>query len=71
MENVTSKVLKTAVEKSGLSEYAIAKKIGITQQNLYRSKTTKYEANDDALIKLAQIAQLNPLEVLAEKHIQT
>ena len=71
MKTVSHKTLDKAINVTGLSEYAIAKKIGVSQTVMYRIKTTHHELNDNALIQLAQIAQLNPLEVLADKHMKT
>ncbi|MBE0470994.1 MAG: hypothetical protein IBX55_15985 [Methyloprofundus sp.] len=70
MNKVSLKYIEIAADKSGLSHYAIAKKIGVTPQQINALKHRDIELKDDALIRLAQIAQLNPLEVLAEKHIQ-
>ena len=69
MSKVSLKYIEIAVEKTGLSYYAIAKKIGVTPQQINALKHRDIELKDDALIRLAQIAQINPLDLLAEKHI--
>jgi len=70
MENTSYKYVQIVREKTGLSYYAIAKKIGVTTTRMNQAKNNKAEFNDGALIKLAQIAQVPVSVVLAEKQLK-
>ena len=71
MENVSLKYIETAKEISGLSYYAIAKKIGVTPQQINALKHRDNELKDESLLLLAQIAQTAPMKIIAEKHKRT
>jgi uncharacterized protein YjcR len=66
---VSQKYIAYTLEKTGMKQRILAERIGVSSQQLTNAKYS--DLKDDALIRLAQIAQLNPLEVLAEKHIET
>lgn len=70
MKTVSIKYVEIAKKKSGLSYYAIAKKIGVTPQTINNLKTRPGELSDSALLELAQIAQVAPHKIIAEVHMK-
>ena len=61
-------LIKTTKARTGLSQAKIAKKIGISAPSLSELKNGKGELSDETYIKLAELAGVDPAEVLIEKH---
>ncbi len=47
------------------SDYALAKALGITQQAVSSYRSGNSKINDDVALKVAEILQLHPLQVIA------
>jgi len=47
------------------SDYALAKKLGISQTGLSNYRTGRSRMDDDVALKVADILQLHPLQVIA------
>lgn len=69
--SITTKYLEIALEKTGLKQHEIAKKIGVSPQQLTNAKNRDVEIKDNALIKLALLTGTPANKVLAEKHLKT
>ena len=69
MENISLKYIDIAKKKTGYTQRELAKKIGVSAQQISNLKHGG-ELKDGALIKLAQIAQVPASVVLAEKQLK-
>ena len=65
-----SKLIDDAAERQKLSQAKLAKSIGISAASLSNLRTGKGELSDETYIKLAELAGLDPAQVLIEKHIR-
>lgn len=69
MDNVSMKYIEIALSKSGLKQVELAEKIGVSSQQVTNLKKGT-ELKDDALIRLANIAQVPANKILAELHMK-
>lgn len=67
MKNVSQKYIEIAIKKTGFTQKEIAKKIGVTSQQITNLKYNT-ELKDESLLRLAQFAQVAPMKIIAEKH---
>ena len=65
-----SKLIDDAAEKQKLSQAKLAKAIGISAASLSNLRTGKGELSDETYIKLAELAGVDPTEVIIEKHMR-
>lgn len=63
------KYIEIACKKTSLKQNQLAKKIGVSAQQISNLKNGS-ELKDDALILLAQFAQTPSHNILAEKHMK-
>ncbi|MHB1267545.1 MAG: helix-turn-helix domain-containing protein [Acidithiobacillus ferriphilus] len=63
-------LIETTKARTGLSQAKIAKEIGISAPSLSELKNGKGELSDETYIKLAELAGVDPAEVILEKHMR-
>ncbi|WP_437556302.1 helix-turn-helix domain-containing protein [Acidithiobacillus sulfuriphilus] len=63
-------LLEKAKQRTGMSQGAIAKALGIRQPSLSQWNGGNAELSDETYIKLAELAGLDPAEVILEKHMR-
>jgi DNA-binding XRE family transcriptional regulator len=63
-------LLEAAKTHTGLSQNGLAEAIGIRQPTLSQWNAGKTELSDETYIKLAELAGVNPTEVIIEKHMR-
>jgi len=61
-------LIDRATKAQNLSQAKLAKIVGITPASLSNLRTGKGELSDDTYVKLAELAGLDPAEVIIEKH---
>jgi transcriptional regulator with XRE-family HTH domain len=61
-------LLKMAKQKTGMSQGAIARTLGIRQPSLSQWNAGIAELSDDTYAKLAELAGIDPAEIVIEKH---
>ncbi|MGC8591217.1 helix-turn-helix domain-containing protein, partial [Acidithiobacillus sp.] len=61
-------MIETIKATKGLSQARIAKEIGISGASLSELKNGKGEMSDETYTRLAELAGMDPAEVLIEKH---
>lgn len=63
--------LDLAKQKHGLSDYALAPRLGITKSQMSRYRTAADYLSDDAAIKLAALLEMdNPAPIIASAHAE-
>ena len=65
-----SKLIDNAADRQKLSQAKLAKSIGISAASLSNLRTGKGELSDETYIKLAELAGVDPAEVIIEKHMR-
>jgi transcriptional regulator with XRE-family HTH domain len=63
-------LVETARHKQQTSQAQLAKKLGISGASLSELAAGKKELSDETYIKLAELAGVNPTEVIIEKHMR-
>lgn len=68
--NYSQKLLTELKATCGLpSDYKTALVLGIAKQGISNIKTGKNHFCDETIVKIAQLMKKDPIELLAEKHI--
>ena len=63
-------LMEKAKQRTGMSQGAIAKALGIRQPSLSQWNAGNAELSDETYIKLAELAGIDPAEVILEKHMR-
>ena len=61
-------LIEKAMESTGCSQNQLAKKLGLKQPSLSQMKNGKGTYSDEVYVALAELAGIDPVQVLIERH---